>query len=139
MAVASSIVYNYNRQINPPAPLVNVIVRSPEEKELFVASPALVDAGADYSVITPEIFETLMPLRVGKMYIESFQGKGDVFLRYAVDIEIHDWIFRRVAVIVGAKDCVILGRDILNNFDLRLNGIDGKLEFLRGPQSATII
>lgn len=37
-------------------------------------------------------------------------------------------------VIVGAKDYVILGRDILNYFDLRLNGIDGKLEFLRGPQ-----
>jgi hypothetical protein len=89
---------------------------------------------AVYPVITPEIFETLMPLRVGKIYIESFQGKGDVFLRYAVDIGIHNWIFRRVSVIIGAKDYVILGRNKLNNFDLRLNGIDGKLEFLRGPQ-----
>ncbi len=127
--------YNYNSQINPPGPMVNVIIRSPEDNEIFVTSPALVDIGADYSVITPGIFEELMPIRVDKVYVESYEGKGDVLRRYSVNIEIHNWIFHQVPVIVGDDDYVILGRDILNNFDLRLNGIDGKLEFLRGPQS----
>jgi len=58
-----SIVYNNNRQIDPPAPLVNITVRSPEGDELFVSTPALIDSGADYSVITQEIFEKLKPLR----------------------------------------------------------------------------
>jgi hypothetical protein len=44
-----------------------------------------------------------------------------------------------VPVIVGDDDYVILGRDILNHFDLRLNGIDDKLEFLRGPQAQSVI
>jgi len=60
--------------------MVNVIIRSPEENELFMASPALVDIGAGYSVITPVIFETLMPFRVDKVYVESYEGKLE-FLR----------------------------------------------------------
>ncbi len=119
--------------------MVNVVIRSPEDNGIFVISPALVDPGADYSVITSEIFEELMPMRVDRVYVESYEGKGGVLRRYSVNIEIHHWIFRQVPVVVGAKDYVILGRDILNSFDLRLNGIDGKLEFLRGPQSTTII
>jgi predicted aspartyl protease len=115
--------------------LINVIIRSPEDGNIVVASPALVDIGADYSVITPKIFEELAPLRADEVYVEDYIGEGDTCRRYSVNIEIHDWIFRQVPVIVGAKDYVILGRDILNYFDLRLNGIDEKLEFLRGPKS----
>ena len=132
--MSALITYRYNPQIEPPGPLVNVVVRSPEDKEVFLSSPALVDAGADYSVITPKIFEELAPYRVDEIYIESYIGDGDTHRRYSVNIEIHHWIFRQVPVIVGDDDYVILGRDILNHFDLRLNGIDGKLEFLRGPQ-----
>lgn len=136
--MSAPIIYSYNRQIEPPGPLINVIIRSPEEKEIFVNSPALVDMGADYSVITPKIFEELVPYRVDEIYIESYMGDGDTHRRYSVNIEIHHWSFRQVPVIVGDDDYVILGRDILNHFDLRLNGIDGKLEFLRGPQPQVI-
>jgi hypothetical protein len=69
------------------------------------------------------------------VYVESYKGEGDLAPRYSVDVEIHHWLFRQVPVVIGSNDYVILGRDILNNFDLRLNGIDGKLEFLRGPQA----
>jgi len=125
------IIYRYNRQIVPPAPIVNVIVRSPEDANVFVTSPGLVDSGADYTAITPKIFEKLAPFRVGSVYVESFRGEGDVHLLYSVTIEIHEWIFSHVPVIIGLDDYVILGRNLLNNFDLRLNGIDGKFEILR--------
>jgi len=129
------ITYNYNRQVVPPAPLVNVIVRSPEDSAVFVSAPALIDTGADYSVITREILEKLKPLRVGLVYVESFTGEGGAQLIYSVNMEIHEWMFSQVPVLVGAEHYVILGRDIVNNFDLRLNGIDEKFEFLRGPES----
>jgi predicted aspartyl protease len=130
--VKVAIVYNYNRQIIPPAPLVNLIIKSPEDPDIAISAPALIDTGADYSVITQEIFEKLAPLRVGTVYIENFTGEGDTYRLYSVNIEIHDWLFEQVPVLLGSDDYVILGRDMLNNFDLRLNGIDGKLEFLRG-------
>jgi predicted aspartyl protease len=119
--------------------MVNVVIRSTIAGEKFMASPALVDYGADYSAITSEIFKRLMPPRNGTVYIESYEGKGNFVPLYSVNIEIHRWVFREIEVVVGDDDYVILGRDILNHFDLRLNGIDGKLEFLRGPQSPTII
>jgi predicted aspartyl protease len=114
--------------------MINVIVRSPEDAQIYVASPALVDTGADYSVITPAIFETLMPLRAGRVHIAGYVGKPEFVPLYSVNIEIHDWRFDQVPVLVGSDDYTIIGRDLLNQFDLRLNGIDGKLEFLRGPQ-----
>jgi predicted aspartyl protease len=98
----------------------------------------LIDPGAGCSVITPEMAQQLQPPRSGTIYVEGYKGKGDFNALYRVDIEIHNWIFREVEVIVGDSHYAILGRDILNHFDLRLNGIDGKLEFLRGPQSQIV-
>ena len=49
------IIYNYNNQISPPAPLINVTVRSSEATDISKTSPALIDTGADYTVITKEI------------------------------------------------------------------------------------
>lgn len=126
-----SISYRYNRQIDPPAPMINIVVKSPENPDIFVPSPGLIDTGADYTAITPEIFDIISPLRVGKVYVESFKGEGDIQLLYSVNIEIHNWKFPQIPVIIGLDDYVILGRDLINNFDLRLNGIDGKFEILR--------
>lgn len=129
-----NVVYNYNRQIAPPAPLVIVVIRNPRMRAMFATNPALIDTGAACSTITPEILQELQPPRTGTIYVESYKGKGDFVPLYRVDIEIHNWVFREVEVVVGASNYAIIGRDILNSFDLRLNGIDGKLEFLRGPQ-----
>jgi hypothetical protein len=131
------LVYNYNRQVEPPGPFINITVRSEDDATLFAKSPAQLDYGADRSVITPEIFETLHPDRVGAIYVENFLGEGSPQRLYAVNIEFHEWSFLHVPVLVGANGYVILGRDLLNQFDIRLNGIDGKLEILRGPQSLT--
>ncbi|MEK7729688.1 MAG: hypothetical protein AAB354_14880 [candidate division KSB1 bacterium] len=125
--------YKYNRQIYPPAPLISVIVRSTKDAGLYVATPALTDYGADFSVITEEIFEALMPVCVGDAYVEGFIGEGETLRLYAVGVEFHGWHFPRVPVFVDSKNYIILGRDLLNKFDIRLNGIEGKLEILRGP------
>ncbi len=55
--------------------MINVVVRSPEDPDIFVPSPGLIDTGADYTAITPEIFEKLAPLRVGSVYVETFKGE----------------------------------------------------------------
>ncbi|MCG3119718.1 MAG: hypothetical protein ALAOOOJD_02229 [bacterium] len=81
----------------------------------------------------------LQPPRSGTIYIESYKGTGDFTALYRVDFEMHNWIFQHVEVVVGDSQYAIIGRDILNHFDLRLNGIDGKLEFLRGPQSQVVV
>ena len=131
LKVIMSIIYNYNKQIVPPGPLINVTVESSDNPEIFISTPALIDTGADYTVITREIFKKLAPLRVGLVYVESFRGEGDFHKLYSVNIKIHNWEFYLIPVLVGSENYVILGRDLLNNFDLRLNGIDGKLKILR--------
>jgi len=129
-----SIAYNYNRQIEPPAPLISVTVSCPEDADLFMSAPALLDTGADYSVITDTICKKLMLLPIGEVYVESFRGEGDVHQIYPVNFKIHEWRFTQIPVLVGTEHYVILGRDILNHFDLRLNGIEQKFELIRGPE-----
>lgn len=114
--------------------MVNVLIRRHEDDESFVATPALIDTGADYSAITPLILDRLTPFRTGEVYVENYSGRGEMGELYAVCIELHGWQLTQLQVVVGSDEYVILGRDLLNRFDLRLNGIDGKLEFLRGPQ-----
>lgn len=114
--------------------MVNVVIRRHEEDESFVSTPALIDPGADYSAITPLILDKLTPFRTGEVYVENYSGRGMMVELYAVSVELHEWKFTQLLTIVGSDDYAILGRNLLNLFDLRLNGIDGKLEFLRGPQ-----
>lgn len=136
--MAVNFFYNYNRQIDPPAPFVNIVVQSPKARTIFVNNPALIDPGAGCSVITPQMAEQLQPPRTGTIHVSGYKGKGEFTALYRVNIEIHNWVFREVEVIIGDDNYAIIGRDILNHFDLRLNGIDGKLEFLRGPQAQIV-
>lgn len=136
--MAVNFFYNYNRQIDPPAPFINAFVRNPKTATIFVNNPALIDHGAGCSVITPEMAEQIQPPRTGTIHVSGFKDKGEFAALYRVHIEIHHWVFREVEVAIGDSDYAIIGRDILNHFDLRLNGIDGKLEFLRGPQEQVV-
>ena len=43
--------YNYNRQINPPAPFVHVTIERPAFDGATVEIPAQIDSAADITVI----------------------------------------------------------------------------------------
>ena len=43
--------YNYNRQVNPPAPFVYVSIERPSVDGTTVEMPAQIDSAADISVI----------------------------------------------------------------------------------------
>lgn len=91
--MAVNFFYNYNRQIDPPAPLVNAVVRNPRANAIFVNNPALIDPGAGCSVITPKMAEQLQPPRSGTIYVEGYKGKGDFLLFIGLTLKFTTGLF----------------------------------------------
>jgi hypothetical protein len=63
--------YNYNRQVEPPAPFVHVSLKCLETGKFIDNLPALIDIGADRTVIPGGLVDLL-----GLIPLEEFRVAG---------------------------------------------------------------
>lgn len=112
----------YNRQVDPPAPFLDIVIRHPYAPEESRCVPAKLDTGADISAIPQVIAAELGLLPAQTITAESFDGTRTLLDTYAVTIEIAQARFRYIEVILVPEDHALLGRDLLNHFYARLNG-----------------
>ena len=107
----------------PPFPVLEVALATPTETDWIGPFLMFVDSGADVTIIPEALIESLdLPVERTSR-IRSQWGAGPWINLYRVDIRISDLVFPGVEIAgdpVG-KDAV-LGRDILNFLDIRLNG-----------------
>lgn len=117
--------FPYNLDYQPPAPVIEVVVQSRQA----VTITALLDTGADASIFPIDILR-----KSGAPYLETRQmrsvtGHVQVVNLYLVEIQIN---IQRIAGIraVAAKPGTeaIIGRDVLNQFIITLDGIGGITE-----------
>ena len=115
--------YPYDKQKNPPAPIVPLTIMPPPGVS---ASPitlaVLADTGADYTCLPQEIFFALNLLPNNVIKVAGVAGSGQ-FLVYSVDIEFHNRLFPSCTVVElprGSQS--LLGRDIMKAFRLEFNG-----------------
>ena len=83
---------------------------------------ALLDTGADMTAIPVAMAERLQLTRVGKMYIEDVNGNTVVTQTYAAKLHLADKDIAWLEVVLTELEFVVLGRDVLNLLDIRLNG-----------------
>ena len=114
--------WSYNPQIDPPAPVLDVVIRHPYIPEQFRLVPAKLDTGADLSAIPQSIADELGLLPVQTITAEGFDGTRTTLDTYAVTLEIAKARFRYIEVILIPEEHALVGRDILNHFYARLNG-----------------
>ncbi len=112
----------YNRQIDPPAPFLDIVIRHPYTPEQHRVIPAKLDTGADLSAIPQSIADELNLLPVQTITAESFDGTRTMLDTYVVILEIAQTRFRNIEVILISEDHALLGRDVLNHFYVRLYG-----------------
>jgi len=107
----------------PPFPVLDIEIAIPLETDWIGPFTMFVDSGADVTII-PETFLGDLKLPVERTArIRSQWHSGPTVNIYRADIRIANLIFPWVTIAgdpVG-KDAV-LGRDILNFLDIRLNG-----------------
>ena len=115
--------YHYSQTYHPPAPTIEVSFISIAEMNHTPKLSALVDTGADATIVPMEYLEDIKAPFVREMAIRTQWGETHPVSLYMVDVQIDEIILPSIDV-VGDEwtDEVILGRDILNRLQILLDG-----------------
>jgi hypothetical protein len=125
----SVIRYKY-AALDPPAPMIHVEVRDPTGGGSADREAALIDHGADRTVIPVELVRAIDLPSAGLRTFKGF-GSDEMELHvYAVEIILRDRPPVQIEAIHGeGEPYILLGRDVLNRFKI-LDGPGLALEIL---------
>jgi hypothetical protein len=121
--------YPYDETILPAMPVADINFISPHSQERVNAIQAIIDSGSDGTMAPLELLDEIGALSVGTAVMRGVWGHGrrvDVFM---VNIEIgsHHLPGIRVAGVSEATE-IILGRNVINQIKIVLNGPANMLE-----------
>ncbi len=121
--------YRYNEQLSPPAPFVFLTLSNPLEPLSIDRVPAQLDTGADRTLIPQELVDLLQLDDARQIPIGGLGGEVMLLKTYLVKIAIHDFEPVVIEVVADRREpLILLGRDILNNVKLVLDGPNRVLE-----------
>ena len=112
--------YNYNRQLQPPAPFLYVAVAAPHRDSWVERVPLLIDTGADFTVIPRRLSAELELVEFSEVIISGFRQAPDALGYVLVRLKIHEWEIEAAEVVLGDDNYGLLGRDVLNQFQVFL-------------------
>lgn len=124
--------YSYNSaDYDPAAPMVEITVTQSPSSKIAFQTTAFVDSGADATMLPIDILN-----HVKARYIETRQMRGatghtlDVDT-YLVTIQVASYTIRGIqAIAMHTGHEVVLGRDVLNQLEIILNGPAYAVEIL---------
>jgi predicted aspartyl protease len=121
--------YRYNSQVTPPAPFVHVTIRHPTGTEEISNVAALLDTAADMTVLPGEIIERLGLVPADVVPVAGLGGLVEDYPAYFVEVALGDRSIAPVKAIGSSEEAyILLGRDVLNHFQIMLDGPQGILE-----------
>lgn len=120
----------YSTEYVPPAPVLPIRVSAPSGGA-GVALVALVDTGADVSVLPLSVAESLGLPELSSLRIQGVTGAAESVRLHAASLDLGGKTHLVEVACLG--DEVILGRDILNRFVAKLDGPRALLELSGSP------
>jgi predicted aspartyl protease len=121
--------YSYNQQVTPPAPFVHVGIRSITTGTGVADCPAQIDTAADTTVLPQQIVEALELEPLDQVPILGFDGHLSQVYRFLVSLSLHNLDPLVLRVLASADEpYVLLGRDVLNQYRILLDGPQLKLD-----------
>ncbi len=115
--------YEYDLKYLPAMPIVTIYIGRPDSDALLTL-PALVDSGADATMIPLSHLKQVNAIKRQHVFIRSVSGKRAGANLYTVSLQFAHYKRNRIDV-VGNQDTdeVIIGRDILNHLVVTLDGL----------------
>lgn len=118
--------FHYNSSYFPPAPFVDITIISMAELLRVGPLPAMVDSGADGTIVPQRYLDQIHAPPTVEMGLRSQWGERRRVMLYLVDIRIDEINLPAIEVVGDdATDEIILGRDVLNRLRILLNGPAG--------------
>lgn len=115
--------YRYSRNYYPPAPVIEVMFVTAAENLRVGPLPALVDSGADGTIVPVNYLNDIHAPSTIEMSIRSQWGERHRVLLYLVDVQIGDLTLPGIEVVGDEiSDEVVIGRDVLNRLQVLLDG-----------------
>ena len=122
------VTFRYVGAESPPAPYVLVSVGRPDSTAVAADVPAKVDTGADRTVIPVALAEQLKLDEVERREFEGLGGHKVTMPIVRLRLTIHGCPALEVnAAAIDGEPRVLLGRDVLNNYRMVLDGPNSKL------------
>ena len=124
---------SYNeRDFNPPAPIVDVLLTTPDP-ELFeqfvpIKKMALLDTGADMTAIPSSLVNELELKKIDEIIVTDYQGNLLRTSIFVIRVMLDELLDLNIRVITSDLDYVHIGRDIMNKWKLYLNGLNKVLK-----------
>lgn len=113
----------YDLRYLPPIPILETWLAIPDSLDWQGPFPAIVDTGADFTIVPQSILrEFNAPYLKRAMLRTPWSQKQPVGL-YEVDLRVGELVFPAIDVAGDPVSMqVLLGRNVLNRLDLRLEG-----------------
>jgi predicted aspartyl protease len=122
---------NYDFSLFPPAPQLEIRLIAQPHGEAYGPIPALVDTGADATIIPIAVVRQLRAGAVTLKVVRGYTGGRRAVRTYLVDIEVGPFTVPGVEIVGDdAVDELLLGRDVLNRLRLLLDGPNRRTQLL---------
>jgi predicted aspartyl protease len=112
----------YSRDFDPPAPFMAIVIAASNDSERWSSVGALLDTGAEVSIIPRQTVYELELSPYAEMIIEAFDGRRQRVDLYAVALEVAGTRLFPVRAVAYSTSYALLGRDVLNRFLTTLDG-----------------
>ena len=115
--------FPYDQHYRPAMPLIEIGLRALGADQHQSIVNAIVDSGADATLIPSAILRTLGADFVGFTQVQEAHGSEYSLSAYHIGIRVGSHLFRFVRVLAdNAGEEIILGRNVLNQLVVTLNG-----------------
>ncbi len=119
----------YDSSYTPPIPVLRLRLSAPGEAPHDDPLPAIVDTGADTTLIPSLYLEQVEAIASGDAVLRGVLGEARAIHLFEVDIHVDSLVLP--SAIVAADDYgteAIIGRNVLNKLILLLDGQQGETE-----------